>query len=161
MKERYIAFQTVHISFIIIKKAYRLECNYADVPMLALSLLLGKNFYVWEESETSMEIVNLLMTSRPMLIERDQDKYFLNIFYSLETFLPSLNLEFDDVNIGEIKQILFNVITRDKDKQASQKEGKLSIYEKLDWMERYLKSKHSCLNTDIVGGGFSGLVSGD
>lgn len=148
-----------------VEEAYRLECNYADVPMIALSPQLGNDFYRWEESITNMDIVNLFMTSRPMLVEREHDKYFLNMFYQLETFMPSLSLESDNVNIDEIKEILFNVIARDKnrykDKQTSQKESKSTIYDKLDWMERYLKSRHNRVNSDIIGGGFSGVVFGD
>lgn len=148
-----------------VEEAYRLECNSADVPMIALSPSIGKEFYEWEESTTSMDIVNLLMTNRPMLVERECDKYFLNIFYQLETFMPSLSLESGNVNIDEIKQVLFNVIARDKDKykdkQTLQKESKATIYEKLDWMERYLKLKHNRLNSDIVEGGFSGIAFGD
>ncbi len=148
-----------------IEEAYRLESGYADVPMIVLSPLLGKSFYAWEESQTSMEIVNLMMSSRPMLVERENDKYFLNIFYQLEAFMPSLSLEYGSVDIDEIKQILFKIIIRDKerykDKQESRKENRATIYEKLVWMEKYLKSKHNRLNSDLVIGGYSGIVSGD
>lgn len=148
-----------------VEEAYRLESGYADVPMIALSPLLGKSFYIWEESQTSMEIVNLFMTSRAMLVERENDKYFLNIFYQLEAYTSSLSLESDSVGIDEIKQILFKVISRDKDrykdKHESRKENKSTIYEKLDWMEKYLKSKHNRLNSDMFSGGFSMIVSDD
>lgn len=148
-----------------VEEAYGLESNYADVPMIAINPLLGKKFYDWEESDTSMELVDLLMTSRPMLLERENEKYFLNIFYQLEAFMPLLSLETEAVDIEEIKHTLFGVIARDKakykDTQSSHKENKSSIYEKLNWMEKYVKTKHSRLNSDIVGGGFSGIMFGD
>lgn len=148
-----------------VEEAYQLESNYADIPIIALSPILGKNFYSWEESKTDMNIIDLLMTSRPMLVERTDDKYFLNIFYQLETFMPSLSLESENVDIDNIKQNLFRVISRDKDIykdiQSSHKKNKSTIYEKLDWMEKYLKSKHNRLNTNIVSGGFSGIMTDD
>lgn len=148
-----------------VEEAYELECHYADVPVVAISPMLGERLYKWEEDETSMEIVNMLMTSRPMLIEKENDKYFLNLFYQLEAFMPSLNFEDDYVDIEEVKHILFNIISRDKnlykDKMQLRKKGKSTIYEKLDWMENYLKSKHNRMKMGILGGGFSGIVSGD
>lgn len=148
-----------------VEEAYGLESSYADVPIMALSPKLGKRFYDWEESETSMEIVDLLMTSRPMLVEKENDKYFLNIFYQLEAFSPILVLEDDYVELNQIKRNLFNVIARDKEKykgqQSSPERKKATIYEKLDWFENYLQIKHNRMNYDLVSGGFSGVVMGD
>lgn len=148
-----------------IEEAYGLECNYADVPIVALNPQLGKKFYEWEESETNMNIVNSLMTSKPMLVEKNEDKYFLNIFYQLEAFMPSLNFEDSCVDIEEIKMNLFDIITRDKEKYKSNKlsmeRKKSTIFEKLDWFEKYLRTKHNRLNTNIVKGGFSGIFSED
>lgn len=148
-----------------VEEAYGLESSYADVPMVALSPQLGKKFYDWEESETSMEMVNLMMTSRPMLVEKENEKYFLNIFYQLETFSPVLVLEEDYVELNQIKSNLYNVISRDKekykDKQVSQEKRKASIYEKLDWFEKYLNTKHNRMKLDLVSGAYSGIVTGD
>lgn len=148
-----------------VEDAYQLECNYADVPIIALDPILGKKFYSWEESKTDNNIVDLLMTSRPMLVEKTDEKYFLNIFYQLETFMPSLSLEYKNVDIDDIKESLFKVISRDKNIYGNikslNKKNKSTIYEKLDWMEKYLKSKHNRLNTNIVSGGFSGIISDD
>ncbi|MEL7567797.1 MAG: hypothetical protein AAGU27_23370 [Dehalobacterium sp.] len=148
-----------------VEDAYKLESAYADVPMIALSPLLGKSFYAWEESQTNMEIVNLMMTSRPMLVEKENDKYFLNIFYQLETFTSSLSLESGSVNIDDIKQFLFKIISRDKerykDNHESCKENRATIYEKLVWMEKYLNSKHNRMNSDLFSGRFSVIVSDD
>lgn len=148
-----------------VEEAYGLESGYADVPIIALSPKLGKRFYDWEESETSMEIVDLLMTSRPMLVEKENDKYFLNIFYQLEAFSPILGLEDDYVELNQIKRNLFDVIARDKEKykgkQSSPERKKATIYEKLDWFEKYLQVKHNRMNYDLVSGGFSGVVMGD
>lgn len=148
-----------------VEEAYELESHYADVPIVALSPQIGKTIYEWEESETNMAIVNLLMTSRPMLVEKDDNKYFLNIFYQLETWMPSLTFEDSYVDIDEIKMKLFSVIARDKEKYKADKpsgvRNKSTIYEKLDWFERYLESKHNRLNPDIVSGGFSGIFGGD
>lgn len=148
-----------------VEEAYGLESSYADVPMIALSPQLGKKFYEWEESETSMELVNLLMTSRPMLVEKESDKYFLNIFYQLEAFSPVLNLENECVELEEIKRNISRVIMRDKekykDKQATKEKRKATIYEKLDWFEKYLQTKHNRMNLDIVSGTYSGVVTGD
>lgn len=96
-----------------VEDAYRLESKYAMVPIVALDPKLGEEFSVWELSETSMDLVNLLMTSRPMLVEKDSDeeKYFLNIFYQLEAFNPSIFLETEEVDIYIIKQKLFEIIT--------------------------------------------------
>lgn len=148
-----------------VEEAYGLESSYADVPMIALSPQLGKKFYEWEEAETSMEIVNLLMTSRPMLVEKEGNKYFLNIFYQLEAFSTELVLENDRVELDEIKRNIYRVISRDKekykDKQAAKEERKATIYEKLDWFEKYLQTKHNRMNLDIISGAYSGVVTGD
>lgn len=148
-----------------VEEAYELESSYADVPMIALSPQLGKKFYEWEESETSMEIVDLLMTSRPMLVEKESNKYFLNIFYQLEAFSSVLILENDCVELNEIKRNLYHVILRDKekykDKQVTKEKRKATIYEKLDWFEKYLQTKHNRMNSDIVSGTYSGVVTGD
>lgn len=142
-----------------VEEAYGLESCYADVPIVALEPKLGKDFFDWEESQTDMNIVNLLMTSRPMLVEKDMGKYFLNIFYQLEAFIPTIAFEDDVINIEEIKEILFNTILRDKEKYKnksnSSSSNKSTIYEKLDWMERYLRTKNNRLNGDLVIGGFS------
>ena len=148
-----------------VEEAYGIESSYADVPMIALSPQLGKKFYEWEEAETSMEIVNLLMTSRPMLVEKESNKYFLNIFYQLEAFSTELVLENDRVELDEIKRNIYRVILRDKekykDKQAAKEERKATIYEKLDWFEKYLQTKHNRMNLDIISGAYSGVVTGD
>lgn len=148
-----------------VEEAYGIESSYADVPMIALSPQLGKKFYEWEEAETSMEIVNLLMTSRPMLVEKESNKYFLNIFYQLEDFSTELVLENDRVELDEIKRNIYRVILRDKEKykdiQAAKEERKATIYEKLDWFEKYLQTKHNRMNLDIISGAYSGVVTGD
>ena len=148
-----------------VEEAYRLESSYADVPMIALSPQLGKKFYEWEESATSIEIVNLLMTSRPMLVENENDKYFLNIFYNLETFSSVLELENDCVELEKLKRNIYSVILRDKEKykdtQATKEERKSTIYEKLDCFEKYLQTKHNRMNLDIISGAYSGVVTGD
>lgn len=147
-----------------VEEVYELECNYADIPIIALNSVLGRQFYTWEESQTNMEIVNLLMSSRPMLVERENDKYFLNMFYQLETFSPSLNLETEIVDINRIKQSLFKVIARDKaiyKEQRLKNKNKSTIYEKLNWLESYLESKHNRLKPNMVEGAFSGIVCRD
>lgn len=140
-----------------VEEAYELESSYADVPMIALSPQLGKRFYGWEKSETRMEIVNFLMTSRPMLVERENEKYFLNIFYQLEAFSPVLYLENERVEFDEIKRNIYHVILRDKEKyedkqQVTRENRKATIYEKLDWFEKYLQTKHNRMNLDIISG---------
>ena len=148
-----------------VEEAYELESGYADVPIVALSPKLGKRFYDWEKSETCMELVNSLMTSRPMLVERENDKYFLNIFYQLEGFSPRLHLENDNVYLDQIKRNLCNVIARDKEKykgkQSLPAKEKATIYEKLDWFETYIQGKHNRLKDDFVGSTFSGVIIGD
>ena len=63
-----------------------------------------------------MELVNLLMTSRSTLVEVDAGKYFFNLFYQLEVFSPSLDLEYESIELEGIKSKLFEVISRDKKK---------------------------------------------
>ncbi len=148
-----------------VEEAYGLESSYADVPMVALSPQLGKKIYDWQESETSMEIVNLMMTSRPMLVEKENEKYFLNIFYQLEASSPVFDFEDGYVEINEIKGNLHNVILRDKEKYKDihvlHEKRKATIYEKLDWFEKYLQTKHNRLNPEVVSGAYSGVVTGD
>ena len=101
------------------------------------------------------------MTSRSTLVERiDPEKYFLNLFYQLEVFSPSLNLEYESIELEEIKLKLFEVISRDKKKYENkqkpiQKKKSSTIYEKLDWFEKYINTKHNRLKSDIVGEAFS------
>lgn len=144
-----------------VEEAYMLESNYADVPMLAMNPSLGKLFYEWEESVTDMHVCDFLMTSRPLLVEKDKDKYFLNIFYQLES-APQLRLEKESVNINDIKQTLQNVILRDKEKYKNRHvevgRKRATIYEKLDWFEKYLLTKHCRLRQDVVEGAFCGVM---
>lgn len=82
-----------------------------------------------------------------MLVEKDmvEEKYFLNIFYQLETFNPSIFLETEEVDIRIIKQRLFEIIARDKIKYKEKNE----VYSKLVWMEKYLTTKHNRLRQDF------------
>lgn len=148
-----------------VEKAYSLESRYADVPIIALDPELGEGFSKWEESETNMELVKMLFTGRPRLVENFKNKYFLNSFYQLEAFSPSLILEEEKVEIESIKQNLFKVISRDKskykDNNKKASENKSTIYEKLDWMEQYLKTKKNHLNPDKVQGAFSTIFTVD
>lgn len=145
-----------------VEEAFKLEDSYADVPMVVLNPLLGEAFYKWEEANTSMEVVNLLMNSKPLLVEKDKNKYFLNLFFQVEAFTPTLHLENHSIlNIDEIKKNLLHVISRDKEKykgvQSSSKEQRATIYEKLDWFENYLKTKHNRLKKEYIEGAFSGV----
>ena len=100
-----------------------------------------------------------------MLVEKESNKYFLNIFYQLEAFSTELVLENDRVELDEIKRNIYRVILRDKEKykdiQAAKEERKATIYEKLDWFEKYLQTKHNRMNLDIISGAYSGVVTGD
>lgn len=147
-----------------VEEAYSLESHYADIPIIAMNPELGSIFFKWEESMTDHNIVNLLMTSRPMLVEKDREKYFLNLFFSLE-MTPYLQLEEDEININGIKNTLSMTISRDKQKYKlppnSTTQNKSTIYEKLDWFEKYLSTKHNRLLPEIATGAFSTIVSGD
>lgn len=148
-----------------VEEAYGLESSYSDVPMVALSPQLGKKFYDWEESVTDMKMVNLMMTSRARLVEKENEKYFLNIFYQLETRSPVLHLEDGYIEIDEIKMNLNNVILRDKEKykdtQVSHEKRKATIYEKLDWFQKYLRTKHNRLKPKFASRVYSAIVTGD
>lgn len=76
-----------------VEEAYEIESKYSDVPIVALANKLWKSLCEWEENSTDMSIVDLLMTSKPILVERCEDKYFLNMFYQLEGFNSGLMLE--------------------------------------------------------------------
>lgn len=145
-----------------VEEAYRLESNYADMPIVAISPELGKKFYKWEEMITDMNVVNLLMTSRPLLVERENEKYFLNIFYQLE-YTFKMRLEYDSIELDEVKQNLRHIILRDKEKyrdqKISEKTKKATVYEKLDWLERYLEKKYSRLKPELVEGAFCGVIA--
>ncbi|ARU61536.1 hypothetical protein CBW65_11335 [Tumebacillus avium] len=138
-----------------VEVAYKLESKYAKVPIVALQPELGQRFSSWELSQTNMELVELLMTGRPKLVEQFEEKYFLNMFYQLEAFNPSLHLETEEIEINCLKKKLFEVISRDKVKCAENADVML----KLNWMEEYVKTKRNYLRHDIVGNGFSGIVS--
>lgn len=148
-----------------VEEAYGLESSYADVPMVALSPQLGKNFYDWEESVTDMKLVNSTMTSRPMLVEKENEKYFLNIFFQLEARSSKLALEDECLEINQIKRNLHNVILRDKEKykdtQVSHEKRKATIYEKLDWFEKYLQTKHNRLKPQFDSRASSRIVRWD
>lgn len=88
----------------IIEKAYQLKSEYADIPMVALSEELGKEYSLWEDKVTDIECVQMLLTSRTRMAEQSCDKYFLNVFYQLEAFNDSVRLETESVNLYEINQ---------------------------------------------------------
>lgn len=149
-----------------VEEAYGLESGYADIPIVALEPKLGKAVSEWEDSKTSPELVNLLMTSRPRVVEYSDGKYFMNPFYSLE-MSPTLILESGPVEINEVKRCLYEVIARDKDKYSNSanepkpERKKATIYEKLDWFEKYLQTKHNRLNPDVVQGSFMQVYTDD
>lgn len=58
-----------------IEQAYELESQYADIPIIALTPEMGKQYCDWEKKNTS-DTINLLMTNSPTLVENDKDKFF-------------------------------------------------------------------------------------
>ncbi|HFD2038359.1 hypothetical protein [Clostridium perfringens] len=144
-----------------VEEAYKLESNYADMPIIAIEPKLGEKLSSFIEKNTDMNLVNMLFTSKPEFIEKYKDKYFFNIFYELETFSPVIQLETECIYIEDIKENLFNIINRDKEKYMNQDEFKIknksTIYEKLDWMEKYLIGKKNKSNNN-VSGAFSMIV---
>lgn len=135
----------------------KLESDYADIPIIAVDPDIGETYCKWERKNTDNKLIEYLMTSRPMLVETDKNKYFVNIFYQLEYAMPILNMPEDNIDLEEIKHKLFGVIKRDKGKYKDGKSyhterKKSTIYEKLDWFERYLSTKHNRLKLDIVEG---------
>lgn len=149
-----------------VEQAYGLESGYADVPIIALEPKLGKVVSDWEDSVPRPELVNLMFTDRPHLIEFRDDKYFMNPFFALETS-PTLILESGPIELSKIKQCLYEVIARDKSKYGNIKDEpktvkkKATIYEKLDWFERYLKTKYNRLNPDFVQGSYMQIYTDD
>lgn len=144
-----------------VEKAYSLENSYSDVPMLALSHELGEEFYEWEERNTDIEAIQLLFTDVVKLVEKDGDKYFLNLFFQLEQFSESLFLENEVLNIEKIKHNVMQTIRRDKEKYKNQsvstEKKKATIYEKLDWFEKYMQGKHNHLKPEFAEGAVSTL----
>ena len=53
-----------------------------------------------------MELAQLLFTDVVRLVEKDKDKYFLNLFFQLEQFSESLHLENEVLNIEKVNIIL-------------------------------------------------------
>lgn len=121
-----------------VEEAFRLENNYAKVPIVALDPNLGREFSRWNLTNN--------MTSRPMLVENGNfkeddkiiEKYFLNIFYQLE-LNQSLHLETEKVELPIISQRLLEIIESDKVKYRKD----IKVYSKLVWMEEYLKTKQN------------------
>lgn len=152
-----------------VEEAYKLESEYADVPMVALSCELGQRYCSFEDNETDDALVEMMMTSRPRLVEIDieTNKYYLNYFYQLECFSPELHMETESINIYGVIHAAREVIDRDKKKykkSEKKKDGdkklpKSTIYEKLEWMEEYLSGRHNRLNMDVIGGAFSAVIS--
>ena len=138
-----------------VEKAYELESSYADVPVIAIEPELGEKLYAWEDANTAMELVNLLMTSRVRLIEKDKNKFYLNLFYQLEAFSPVLSFEQETLSLDSIKNALYPAIMRDKKKYTESYNGgekkKSTVYEKLDWFEKYLNQRHNRLRIGTVG----------
>lgn len=148
-----------------VEEAYKLESAYADVPMIALSDRLGKEYTMWEDKTTDMKMVDLMFTSRPRMVEKSEGKYFLNVFYQLEAFNRDVNLETERVDIDILKYRIQQIIDRDREKYkgiswASKESKKSTIVEKLDWMEKYISERHNRLRKDVFSSGIS-MVMGD
>lgn len=67
-----------------------------------------------------MELAQLLFTDVVRLVEKDKDKYFLNLFFQLEQFSESLHLENEVLNIEKVKHNIMKTIKRDKEKYKDQ-----------------------------------------
>jgi hypothetical protein len=149
-----------------VEKAYGLESGYADVPMVAFDPELGAAVSEWEDSVTSMGAVEMIMTGRPRLVEHQDGKYFMNPFYQLE-ISPTLYMEDNSVSLDDIKERLGEVIARDKAKYKDlpsapkPERKKATIYEKLDWFEKYLATKECRLREDRFDGSFSQIYTAD
>ena len=152
-----------------VEEAYKLESEYADVPMIALSPELGKEYHDFEESVTDKKSVEFLMVNKPELVERDHEsgKYYLNYFYQLEAFSPNLHIDTSIINIDVLKKAAMCVIDRDKVKYKSNNDkhknesqpSKSTIYEKLEWMEKYLLGRYNKLRPDIAARSFSTIIA--
>lgn len=147
-----------------IEEAYKLESDYADMPIIALPEELGKRYREWDDKVTDKKLVELLLTSRPYLVEQTDGKYYLNVFYQLEAFSDSLPYEDgSSASLDGIKKTILRVIDRDQKlypKSSVVSDGckrkRSSIYEKLEWMKDYILSRQNKLKANVSA--LSGIV---
>lgn len=149
-----------------IEKAYEIESNCADVPIIMLETALGEEFSKWEEENEDSEAIKMLYFERPWVVEKFEDKYFMNTFIQVEANAPQIQIGTSLIEIESLKQSLLSKISKDKDKyrqtKSDDKKGRKStVYEKLEWFENYVSTKRNRLYPQYAEGAISMIVTGD
>lgn len=138
-----------------IENAYLQESKYAKYPRIFIEEKIGKELYESDRKNQSDEINDKIFTSKPYLILRDDDGYYLNIFYELER---NTILDFGEIqmSLDDIKLKINEKITKDELKYSENK----NILSKLKWMQRFAKNAENKINNNVVSGAIS-IVLGD
>jgi hypothetical protein len=138
-----------------IENAYLQESKNAKYPRIFLEEKIGKELYESERKNQSDEITAKIFTSKPYLILRDDDGYYLNIFYELER---NTVLDFGEINLSldDIKRKISEKINKDKLKYSEDK----NILSKLEWMQNFANNAENKINNNVVSGATS-IVLGD
>jgi hypothetical protein len=125
-----------------VDEAYELESQYAKYPRVIFSAEAGKMVFDWEHNmEDKDPGLMSLYREMPFLTEKEEDIYFSNIFYDLQKN-GSLNLEGNTLTLDRVKEVALEKIQADIDRNKDN--GR--IVEKLEWMEKFVKSKKFLLD---------------
>ena len=134
------------------------------MPLILLDDKLGEDFqaYVKSARDPGNDPDNIIkqqlieeMYSHdiPNLVEYEDGKYFLNIFYHMEGFGPILNMENVSLSLAQIKENFAKAY--DDNVRVDTEQG---VQNKWNWMKEYLARKHNRLNPNVVSGTFSSIL---
>lgn len=149
-----------------IEKAYEIESKIADIPIIMLEPNLGREFSEWEKVNTDFEQIKHFYFDKPWVVENYGNKFFMNPFFQIEAGAPTIQIGDSLIEIESLKQSLLDKLETDKIKykQKQVKEeaiAKSSVYDKLDWFEKYVKNRHNMLLPEHAEGALTLIVSGD
>jgi len=138
-----------------VEEAYRLEHKNKRLryPRINISDNLGSRLFECEQNLERGEFLDSVFTGIPKLILRDDNGFFLNVFYPLEI---SNSLQYNDqiLELRGLKDHVSKMAISAQIKFADDEDTK----EKYQWMKAFADRSEIKLNPDVVSGTWSNVI---